>query len=92
MGKNKVKKQKFYVIWHGRRTGVCESWPECRGYTDGVTGAMFKSFEDYDEATEAFEKGPPHYYLKWSLAERGINGDDCTAANCTYPDCKCVEA
>jgi ribonuclease HI len=51
-----AKKQKYYVVWEGRRIGVYNSWEDCKKQTDGFTDAKFKSFETRDAANEAFAK------------------------------------
>ena len=35
-------KQKFYVVWKGRKTGVFTSWAECEKQVKGFVGAEFK--------------------------------------------------
>lgn len=57
-------KQKFYVVWQGRRPGVYDSWDECKAQTEGSVGAMYKSFNSKDEAMRAFEDGMPQDYYK----------------------------
>ena len=49
------KKQKFYVVWKGRDTGVFYSWDECYSAVNGFQGALYKSFEDEDSAFEALK-------------------------------------
>ncbi len=51
------KKQKFYVVWKGRDTGVFYSWDECRAAVDKFQGALFKSYETEDDAFEALKLG-----------------------------------
>jgi ribonuclease HI len=56
-----VTKQKYYVVWKGRRTGVFNSWAECEAQTKGVTGAQYKAFDSRAEADRAFAAGYAHY-------------------------------
>jgi ribonuclease HI len=49
-----AKKPKFYVVWKGRKTGVFDSWDECKAQTDGFDGAVFKSFLSREAAETAF--------------------------------------
>lgn len=51
-----AKKNSFYVVWCGRRTGVFDSWEECRRSTSGFEGAQFKGFPDREAAVDAFKK------------------------------------
>lgn len=57
-------KQKFYVVWHGRSTGIFESWDECKQRVEGFEGAKYKSFEDKSEAIAAFRMGATAFYAK----------------------------
>ena len=50
-----AKKQKFYVVWKGKRTGIFESWDDCNAQIKGFKGAQYKSFSTFKEAKEAFE-------------------------------------
>lgn len=47
-------KQKYYVVWKGRKTGIFTSWVECEKQVKGVVGAQFKAFENESEAEAAF--------------------------------------
>ena len=38
------KKQKYYVVWKGRRTGIFNTWDEAAAQVNGFAGAQFKSF------------------------------------------------
>lgn len=48
-------KQKFYVVWHGRQTGVFHTWEECKEQIHGFPAAKFKAFPNLVLATEAFK-------------------------------------
>ncbi len=47
-------KQKFYVVWKGRKTGVFTTWEECSSQVTGFNGAEYKSFENREAAEAAF--------------------------------------
>lgn len=47
-------KQKFYVVWQGRATGVFDTWDECKAQVDGFEGARYKSFPTREAAETAF--------------------------------------
>lgn len=47
-------KQKYYVVWKGRQTGVFTSWAECEKQVKGYVGAQFKAFASETEADSAF--------------------------------------
>ena len=38
--------KKYYAVRAGRKTGIFETWDECRAQTTGFKGASFKSFPD----------------------------------------------
>ena len=45
-----AKKQKYYVVWKGRKKGIYNTWEECKQQTFGFDGAQYKSFESEVEA------------------------------------------
>ena len=49
-----MSKQKFYVVWEGKKPGIYLSWKDCKAMTDGYAGAKYKSFETFDKAKAAF--------------------------------------
>ena len=50
-------RRKWYVVWNGTETGVCDSWAECEARVKGFPGARYKSFSTQEEAIEAFRNG-----------------------------------
>ncbi|HLQ98634.1 MAG TPA: ribonuclease H family protein [Candidatus Dormibacteraeota bacterium] len=50
-------KQKYYVVWSGRKTGIFTSWDECKQQVHGYQGASYKSYTSKEEAEEAFRGG-----------------------------------
>jgi len=50
--------KKYYVVWKGRRTGIYDSWQECREVIGGFPDARYKAFPTLEEARAALEKGP----------------------------------
>ncbi len=48
--------KKYYAVKKGRKTGIYTSWTECKEQVDGFSGAIFKSFTDYDAACQ-FARG-----------------------------------
>lgn len=47
-------RQKFYVVWKGRKTGIFTTWAECEKQVKGFVGAQFKAFENETEAGAAY--------------------------------------
>ena len=52
MAKNK---KKYYTVWKGHKTGVFESWNECKIQINNFEGAQYKSFETFDAAKQALK-------------------------------------
>jgi ribonuclease HI len=64
-----AKKQKYYTVWKGRKTGVFDTWAEAEEQIKGFEKAQYKSFDSLKEAEDAF-KG--NY---WQSVQKGQNGD-----------------
>jgi ribonuclease HI len=48
-----MEKQKYYVVWKGRKRGIFTSWAECNVQVKGYVGARYKSFPSRIEAEAA---------------------------------------
>jgi ribonuclease HI len=59
-----AKKQKYYVVWQGKRPGIYTTWDECSAQIKGVQGAKYKAFTSRDEAEEAFNSNYKAYVGK----------------------------
>ena len=59
-----MKKNKFYVVWVGNKTGVFKSWVECQLAVKNYKGSKYKSFVEKDKAEKAFMEGYEAYYNK----------------------------
>ena len=57
-------KKKYYVVWHGIRPGVYNSWDDCKTQIDGFDGALYKSFPNKDDADKAYGENPYTYIGK----------------------------
>lgn len=58
------KKSKYYVVWKGHKTGIFESWDDCKAQIKDYKGAQYKSFTSFDAAKKAFKEGPKDYIGK----------------------------
>lgn len=56
-------KQRYYVVWNGRETGIYHSWSECQAQIKGVKQALYKSFDTLAEAEEAYASSPSRYIV-----------------------------
>lgn len=63
-------KKKYYVVWSGKKTGIFETWEECKEQVNGVKGAKYKSFPTKEEAEEAFKKGHAQTLAKRSKTKK----------------------
>ncbi len=67
-------KQKYYVVWKGRKTGIFTNWAACEKQVKGFVGAQFKAFEGKAEAEAAYlanyadYKGKSSTNGKWKTA------------------------
>lgn len=61
-----AKKQKYYVVWKGRKTGVFDNWNDCKAQVDGFAAAKYKSFPTKKEAEIAFQHGHDSFIGKSS--------------------------
>lgn len=52
-----AKKSKYYVVWRGHKPGIYTSWEECQKQIFGFAKAHYKSYENYEMAKDAFQKG-----------------------------------
>ena len=68
-------KQKYYVVWKGRKTGIFTSWAECEKQVKGFVAAEYKAFGTRKEAEAAYGsgyeafKGKPSSLGKWKESE-----------------------
>jgi ribonuclease HI len=83
-------KQKYYVVWKGRKTGIFTTWAECEKQVKGFVGAQYKAFENEIEAEAAYlanyddYKGKPSTSGKWKIAStRPLLPSICVDAACS---------
>src|SRR5512140_3646024 len=83
-----AKKQKYYVVWKGRRTGIFDSWEDCSAQVHGYTGARYKAFETRAEAEAAFKKGPRRS-SRPTIVERQISSNHTPIRESVNVDAAC---
>ena len=66
-----AKKQKYYVVWQGKKPGIYTDWDECKEQVVGVQGAQYKGFDSMAEA-EAAIKLPYSSVVKVESGERRV--------------------
>jgi len=57
-------KNKFYVVWVGRKTGIFETWEECYEQIFEFPKAVYKSFKTIDLAEQAFKSSSKKFIGK----------------------------
>lgn len=50
-----LSKKKFYAVRKGKKTGIYNTWNECKEVVNGFSGAEYKSFTTLGEAKEYIE-------------------------------------
>ncbi len=55
-------KYKYYVVWEGRVRGIYNNWEDCKEQVENYKGAKYKSFDNIEDATEAFRNAPDDYF------------------------------
>ncbi len=66
-----AKKQKYYVVWQGKRPGIYDNWVVAEEQIKGVEGAKYKSYEIESEAIKAYsEKAEKHIYGNAKVLEK----------------------
>jgi ribonuclease HI len=85
-----AQKQKYYVVWKGRKSGIFTSWAECEKQVKGFAAAQYKSFDSLKEAETAYQskyesfKGKPASHGKWREASvKPILPSICVDAACS---------
>ena len=58
-------KNKYYVVWRGRLTGIFNSWEECRTQIEGYEGAQYKGYPTLELAEAA------HKLNYWQAVKQG---------------------
>ena len=62
-------KNKFYVVWIGKKPGIYSSWDDCKAQVDGVDGAKYKGFFTRELAEAAYNDDYNKYMNKKDLNE-----------------------
>lgn len=63
-------KNKYYVVWRGRLTGIFDSWDECRKQIEGYEGAQYKGYPTLELAEAA------HKHNYWQAVKQGVGSSE----------------
>jgi ribonuclease HI len=56
-----AKKQKYYVVWSGRKPGIYTTWSDCLEQVNGFSNPVFKSFTNREIAEQAIKEEADKY-------------------------------
>lgn len=59
-----MSKNKFYVVWRGKTTGLFTKWDACKKQVEGINGAMYMGFPTLELAEQAYKDDPWKYLGK----------------------------
>jgi len=65
-------KQKYYVVWKGRKPGIYTTWAECETQVKGFRGAEYKSFQNREMAETAFGSAYADYEGKAGTSQQWL--------------------
>ena len=65
-------KKKYYVVWSGIQPGIYTSWEECQAQISGVKQALYKAFDNLEEAQRAYAS-PPQEYIGATKKEKKVD-------------------
>jgi len=65
-------KQKYYVVWKGRKPGIYSSWQECEAQVKGFTGAEYKSFPTREMAESGYRNAYADYKGKAGSSQKWL--------------------
>jgi ribonuclease HI len=82
-------KQKFYVVWKGRKTGIFNTWEACSAQVTGFNGAQYKSFENRTMAEAALASSFEAYKGKHNSA---LSAEMLALIGDPDPESYCVDA
>lgn len=77
---------KYYAVKAGRKTGIFNTWDECKANVDGYSGAIYKSFKNFTDAeaflsidTGSLSKNPTHKKVSSTF----LHGTEATDGHCS---------
>jgi len=65
-------KQKYYVVWKGRKPGIYTTWAGCEAQVTGFTDAKYKSFPTREMAENAFQNAYEDYIGKSGSSQKWL--------------------
>lgn len=87
-----AKKNKYYVVWKGRETGIFSDWDNCEKQVKGFEGAKYKGFPTEQEAKTAFEASPEEFIAAHPQKTPAKSARQNTALSVPLHPALCVDA
>jgi len=84
-------KNKYYVVWQGKKPGIYEGWEKCRKQVEGFAGAKYKGFPTLELAKSALNDDPRKYTTRELNAPKKITCSNPLIGE-PVPDSICVDA
>ena len=56
-----TKRKKYYVVWKGHKTGVFETWDDCKAQIKDYKSPVYKSFTSFNAAKKALKEDYKSY-------------------------------
>ena len=84
-------KQKFYVVWKGRKRGIYSTWQECSAQVNGYVDAQYMAFPSRELAEQAFRGRYADYrdgHVRAAKLSR--SGGDGPVADSIAVDASCI--
>ena len=80
-------KNKYYVVWKGRKPGIYASWKACEAQVKGFQGAKYKGFPTKAAADDAWKRNPEDYIGNKAITQKPLFGP-----GGPIPESFCVDA
>jgi ribonuclease HI len=84
-------KNKYYVVWSGKKPGIYDGWNSCKKQVEGVAGAKYKGFPTLELAQSAFGDDPRKYISRDLNQPKKITCSNPLIGE-PIPDSLCVDA
>ncbi len=66
-------RKKYYTVWKGKRTGVFETWDDCKSQISNFEGAQYKSFPTFESAKIALKGNYKDYIGNTKTFSSGLS-------------------
>lgn len=78
--------KKWYVVWEGTESGICETWEECYLRTHNHPGARYKAFDSARDAIEAYRRGVDVANDPYAMIRAIVHAETSEVNYANFPD------